>query len=88
MAFLEGDEARIVILFATVIIIGLLGAYLIGKIRSKLRETDAGPSDFMTNFRELHSQGDLSDEEYRTIKASLAARLQKQLDKRGEGRAS
>ncbi len=56
-----------------------VAAYVLGKIRRQVRESDPGPSEFMTNFRELHSQGELSDEEYRTIKAMLASRLQKQL---------
>ena len=56
-----------------------VGAYVVGKIRRQVRESDPGPSDFITNFRELHSQGELSDEEYRTIKAMLASRLQEQL---------
>ncbi len=54
-------------------------AYVIGKIRRQVRESDPGPSEFMTNFRELYSQGELSDEEYRTIKAMLASRLQERL---------
>jgi len=56
-----------------------VAAYVVGKIRRQVRESDPGPSDFITNFRELHSQGELSDEEYRTIKAMLASRLQEQL---------
>jgi hypothetical protein len=56
-----------------------VAAYVIGKIRRQVRESDPGASEFMTNFRELHSQGELSDEEYRTIKAMLASRLQQQL---------
>jgi uncharacterized membrane protein len=55
-----------------------VAAYVVGKIRRQVRESDPGPSEFMTNFRELHSQGELSDEEYRTIKAMLASRLQEQ----------
>ena len=56
-----------------------VAAYVIGKIRRQVRESDPGPSEFMTNFRELHSQGELSDEEYRTIKAMLASRLQERM---------
>lgn len=42
---------------------------------------DQGPttSDLLSNFRELYSQGELSDEEYRTIKTKLTARFQNEL---------
>lgn len=33
----------------------------------------------LTKFRESHSQGDLNDEEFRTIKTQLASRLQEEL---------
>ncbi len=38
-----------------------------------------GASELMSNFRELHSQGGLSDEEYRTIKAMLAQQVENEL---------
>jgi uncharacterized membrane protein len=81
IAFLGEREMQLVVWICAIVIACVLGAYVIGKLRSKLRETDPGPSDFMTNFRELHSQGDLSDEEYRTIKSSLAARLKQQINR-------
>jgi uncharacterized membrane protein len=77
--FLDGREGRFVFWMGGVILLALVGAFIIGKLRSKLRESESGANDLMTNFRELHARGDLSDEEYRTIKASLAARLQKEL---------
>jgi hypothetical protein len=40
----------------------------------------------MTNFRELHAQGELSDEEYRTIKAVLAERFEQELNSTDETR--
>jgi metal-dependent amidase/aminoacylase/carboxypeptidase family protein len=55
-------------------------------VRRTLSESEAKAHDLFSNFRELHSQGELSDEEYRTIKATLAARLQREIkgkDKEG-----
>jgi uncharacterized membrane protein len=78
--FIRNDRgAMLVVLVAIAVVLCLVGIYVVGKIRSKLRETDPTTSDFITNFRELHSQGELSDEEYRTIKATLATRLQQQV---------
>ncbi len=48
---------------------------------------DAGQpqaSELLSNFRELHSQGKLDEQEYRTIKTLLAARLQNEIKDTGE----
>jgi len=52
-----------------------VGFYLIGKIRGAFRQSEREPGILLDNFRELHSQGELTDEEYRTIKAKLASQL-------------
>ena len=72
-------EARAVLAGAGLVILCVIGFYVVGKIRDNLREADAGPSEFMSNFRELHARGELSDEEYRTIKAKLASRMKEHL---------
>ena len=61
-----------------------VGVYIVGRVRAGLREDDAPSSDLLTNFRELHALGELSDEEYRTIKAMLSARLQEEIKDSGE----
>lgn len=43
-----------------------------------VHDTD-DPSELLTKFRELHSRGTLSDEEYRTIKTKLASEMQSRL---------
>lgn len=77
--FLNGREAQLAIAVAVGVGLCLLAAYVVGKMRGKYRESDSGPLDMLTNFRELHAQGGLSDEEYRNIKAKLAAQFQQQL---------
>ena len=42
------------------------------------------PANGSQNVRELHSQGELSDEEFRTIKTNLATQLQDELNDNGE----
>ena len=41
-------------------------------------------SDMMDAFRDLHGRGQLSDDEYRSIKTKLAARLKAELSKPDE----
>lgn len=69
---------------ALLVVLSAVGVYLITKLRRAVAESGQPASDMMTNFRELHSQGELSDEEYRTIKTTLAGRLQADLKGKGE----
>jgi hypothetical protein len=57
----------------------VLVPWLIRKTRSKTLQQELTASDLLSNFRELHCRGELSDAEFRTIKATLAARLQQEL---------
>ena len=77
--FLRTPSARLICLTAVVAVLCALGYYVVGKLRARLHESGPSASDFMTNFRELHARGELSDEEFRTIKAKLAAKLQEQV---------
>ncbi len=72
-------EARWVMLAAGLGILLLIGVYLIRKVRPSEEEQFSASSELITNSRELHAQGELSDEEYRTIKSKLAGDLEQEL---------
>ncbi len=59
-------------------IVVAVGFYLVGKFRGAYRQSDVVDTNLLSNFRELHSRGELSDEEYRTIKAQLATKIRNQ----------
>jgi uncharacterized membrane protein len=61
----------------------LVAVYVVRKVRETMRDDSPAGSSIMSNFRELHAQGELTDEEYREIKNRLAGRLQDEL-KRSE----
>ena len=66
--------------------------YIRGKLRpDRTRQDPTGPSqqeqlvgELLAKSRELHSQGGLSDAEFRTIKTKLAAQIQGELKENGE----
>jgi hypothetical protein len=60
------------------------GVYVVLTLRKEWKETPPGASDMMANFREMHSQGELSEQEFRTIKTLLADELQKELKDNGK----
>ena len=61
-----------------------IGIYLAGMIRAKAVQKEPSASDLLTKFREMHSRGVLSDEEFRTIKTTLTERLQAELRDKDE----
>lgn len=82
--FLQSTGAQVVIWLALCAILVVVGIYVVAKVRQTFSEREPATHDLLANFRELHSQGELSDEEYRTIKATLAARLQREIKGKDE----
>ena len=58
------------------VILSSVGFYALRKLRERIDNDQEATSDLLSNFRELHHQGDLSDAEFRTIKTALGAKLQ------------
>jgi uncharacterized membrane protein len=77
---LSSPLVGVVFLLALVAILVAIGVYVIGRIRAEIHESEPKASEWLSNFREMHAQGELEDEEYRTIKAVLSERLQHELN--------
>ena len=77
--FLATDIARAIMLLAAIAALIWFGTYIVSKWRGTVGEDTMGPSELLTNFREIHSRGELTDEEFRTIKATLSYELQQRL---------
>jgi hypothetical protein len=56
------------------IVLVAIAAYVIGKVRKRARQEQPTVLELLSKFRDVHSQGGLSDAEYRTIKTRLANR--------------
>lgn len=82
--FLQSTSAQLVFWTAVTAIAVATGIYVVGRVRVGMRTTETPASELLTNFRELHSRGELSDVEYRTIKATLSARLEQELKDSGK----
>ena len=77
--FLQTPLARSVLVLAATAVLVTVGVYLVARVRAWYQQSPPAANELLTNFRELHSKGELSDEEYRTIKSMLAERLQEEL---------
>jgi uncharacterized membrane protein len=78
--FLQRTSTQQAIAFCVVCFgLGLLAFFFLRRLRGSTEEDQVSTSDMLTKFREMHAQGVLSDEEYRTIKTNLSARLQSEI---------
>lgn len=61
-----------------IILIGLIAAsyLLIRKLRSDLNEDSQGSGMTLSSYREMHASGEISDEEFRSIKLNLMEKMQ------------
>ena len=82
--FWETGPERLVLWLAVLAIMVAVAIYVIGKIRPKTVQKEHEVDQWLSKCRELHSQGELSDEEFRTIKTNLASQTQRELNDNGE----
>ena len=84
LEFLQTDEAQVVLWTLAGAALCAIGVYVLKKFQDRKGDDQQQASELLTNFREIHSQGGLSDEEFRTIKAQLAARLEREINENDE----
>jgi uncharacterized membrane protein len=82
--FWEDPLVSIVLLAAATAIFIAVGVYVIGRVRRQTIDREPPASQLITKFQELHAKGELSDQEYRTIKAMLRERFRDELRETGE----
>jgi hypothetical protein len=80
MAALDWVDIRNLVLgVAALAVLVSIGIRVAGLIRAKAVQKEPSANDLLTKFREMHSRGVVSDEEFRTIKSTLTERLQTEL---------
>jgi hypothetical protein len=81
LAELSGREAlvRIALLFAAIAALAGLGALVVSKFRGSTKDEERPASQMLSNFRDLHEQGELSETEFRNIKTLLSDKIQEEL---------
>ena len=76
---LEESVTKLALPLAAMVVVIIVGVYVIRKVRDGSAKQAQQTSDMMTNLRELNAQGQISDDEYRTIKTKLVAQLHKEI---------
>jgi hypothetical protein len=82
--FWETELEWPILWLAVLAILVAIARYIIGKIRPKAVQKERTISQWLSKCRDLNSQGELSDEEFRTIKTTLVAQLQAELSNNGK----
>ena len=71
--------AQAALWFAVMFALSALAMMAVRRWRGSASGAQPKPSELLTKFRELHGRGTLSDDEYRTIKTTLARQLEAEL---------
>lgn len=82
--FLSTPTAQLVIWSAALAGVILVGIYAINAFRGGADDSGEVTHQVLSNFRDLHSEGELSDEEFRTIKSMLAERSRHEVSGNGD----
>ncbi len=84
--FFARPLARAALLFAAIAALTALGAFIVSRFRGGAGDDQPTASELLSKFRQQHERGQLSDEEFRNIKAKLAVRMDAELkDSGGKG---
>jgi uncharacterized membrane protein len=78
--FLSTPLAKAVISVAILLVMLAVGYYLVRRFRDRIDDDRQTTSDLLTNFREMHHEGDISEAEFRTIKTVLGQKLQEEME--------
>ena len=66
-------------LLAAIVALVAVGVYIVSKWRDTADDDAISTSELLSNFREMHSRGELTNEEFRTIKTRLSYKLKAEL---------
>ena len=82
--FLATPSAQVVLYVAALLVMLVVACYVVQRLRDFDDEDTVSASDLMTNFQEMHEEGDISGMEYRTIKTVLNDQLKDELNEKEE----
>ena len=82
--FWQAEPEWLILGLAVLAVMVTIAWYVLGKIRPKSIQKERWTHECLSKFRESHSKGELTDEEFRTIKTNLDAQLRDELSDNDE----
>ncbi|MCE5266609.1 MAG: hypothetical protein LLG00_01815 [Planctomycetaceae bacterium] len=83
-SFWQLAPERLVISIAGLAVLVTIACYVIATVRPKPAKKERWANEWLSKSRDSYSRGELTDDEFRTIKTTLAAQLQDELTDSGE----
>jgi len=77
--FWNAEPGWLILWLGVLAVLIAVGWYILGKIRAKPLQQDRWAGQWLAKCRESYLRGELSDEEFREIKTTLAQQLQDEL---------
>ncbi len=77
--FLLTSHAQAVIWSTVLLIVIVIAVYIVERLRDRMDDDRLEANELLTNFRELHLQGDIEDSEFRDIKSVLGTQMTQEL---------
>jgi len=77
-------EAPFVLILWAVAIVAVIGFYIVRRYRDQTVDDTPGANELLTNFHEMHLEGDIQEAEYRKIKTQMSEQLKEELNKPDE----
>ncbi len=82
--FLQDTSTRVVLGVGGLVILLLVAFYVVRRLRGHTGEDESVTHEVITNFQEMHDEGDISDDEYRKLKTVLDRNLRRELNDTGD----
>lgn len=76
--FLTTSAARVVLSLTALAILVAIGYYIVRKVRDSIDEEDPTANDWLSEFRQLHQSGKMSEFEFRRVKKTLGEQLRQE----------
>ena len=82
--FLQSTPAQLVIGLTALAVLTVTGAFIVQKFRDRNDNDRLDANQLLTNFRDLHDEGDISETEFRNIRTVLGDQLSQELSDEGD----
>ena len=82
---LTTPSGKAVIWVTVLLVVAVVGWYVVLRFRDISDDDHPTPSELLTNFRQLRQEGDISEQEYRTIKTALRPDIDREVNVSNDG---
>ncbi len=83
-SLLDAEADELVLWIAGLAVLLAFAFYVISRVRGTPAQREPSAGELLAKFRESHSRGELTDEEFRTIKTNLQVQLLDELKDDGD----